>query len=50
MGWDEKLTPDKFKEMILEKYGMQQLPGSVDALWPGAIAAIEGESLAKDYR
>jgi len=50
MHWDKGLSPDDYKKQILDTYGMEQLSGSVDSLWPGAIAAIEGEGLAKDYR
>lgn len=50
MGWDANTSPEKYKELVLDRHGAEQLPGSVDTLWPGAIAAIEGAGLAKDYR
>jgi len=47
LGWDENTSPERYRELVLDRHGMEPLPGSVDALWPGAIAAIEGEGLAK---
>lgn len=49
MGLDPNMTAEKFKEKIYDKYGMEALPGPVATLWPGAIEAIEGQGLAKDY-
>jgi hypothetical protein len=49
-GSDINLSAAQYQDKILEKYGMERLQGSVDSLWPGAIEAIEGEGLAKDYR
>jgi hypothetical protein len=50
LGWDENLSAAAYKEMTLQRYGMEQLPDSVESLWPGAIAAIEGGGLSNDYR
>jgi hypothetical protein len=50
LGWDINLTAAQYQDKILEKYGMERLKGSVESLWPGAIEAIEGEGLGKDYR
>jgi hypothetical protein len=50
MGWDANTSPEKYQELVLDKHGMEKLPGSVESLWPGAIAAIEGEGLAKQYK
>jgi hypothetical protein len=50
LGWDKNLSAEEYKKSILERHGVEQLAGSVESLWPGAIAAIEGKGLAKDYR
>jgi hypothetical protein len=50
LGWNKNLSAEEYKKLILERYGMKELPGSVDSLWPGAIEAIEGKGLATDYR
>ncbi|MBK6622166.1 MAG: hypothetical protein IPG32_15275 [Saprospirales bacterium] len=42
-------TDDAIKKAILEnKYDMEPLNGTVESIWPGAIAAIEGEGMTKD--
>lgn len=50
LGWDETMSLEEFRKKVLEKHGTEQLSAPVDTLWPGAIAAIEGGGLAKDYR
>ncbi|MEZ4380021.1 MAG: DUF4157 domain-containing protein [Nannocystaceae bacterium] len=49
LGLDKGMSTADYQQLVLDMYSVEPLPGDVHSLWPGAIAALEGEGRARDY-